>query len=200
MHSASQLWKWSKIRRLIVAAAFGMTFIGTDTGEVQPATQVGGLQRWDLVKFTYLLFQSETETFFLFLFLFNFTSSLLKWDTSSHTAPSALAASLCCPWREKHKVTSPDASWAFTVAVAEWGELGSHRAALDWRQPKTPHSPCHCHIPVQANGFIIQMQPAATPIVRGAEIFLKWQHIASRWQNQFRRYKSTLTALTWKIS
>lgn len=88
MHSASQLWKSSKIRRLIAAAAaeFGMTFIGADTGEVQPATQIGDLQSWDLVKFTWLLFQSET--FYLFLFLFNFTSLLLKWECSSHSTLS----------------------------------------------------------------------------------------------------------------
>lgn len=142
----------------------------------QPATQTGGLQSWYLLKFTCLLFQSET--FFLFLFLLNFSSLLLKWDTSSYTAPSASAASLCCPRRERHKVTSPDASWG-----AEWGELDSYWAALGWRQPKTPHT-CHiqghCHIPVQANGFIIQLQPTATPVMKGAEIFLKWQCIASR--------------------
>lgn len=150
MYLASQLWESSKIRRLIAAAAeFAMTFFGADTGELQPATQMGGLRSWYLMKFTCLLFQSKP--FFLFLLYLNFTSLLLKWDTSSHIAPSALAASLYCPWRERHKVTSPDISWTFTVTVAEWGKLGSHWAALGWRQPKTCHSPCHvqghCHTP-----------------------------------------------------
>lgn len=79
MNSLSQLWKWSKIRRRIAAAEFGMTFIGAGTGEAPPAAQMGHPQGWCLIKLPHLL--PQPGPFFLLLCLFCLTSLLPKHDT-----------------------------------------------------------------------------------------------------------------------
>lgn len=144
----------------------------------QPATQIGGLWSWYLVKFTCLLFQSKT--FFLFLFLFNFTS--LKWDTSSHAAPSASAASLGHPWRERHKVTSPEAFWHSLWQWQNgesWAPNGQHWAgAAKATSLSLPHTGPLSHSST-SKWFHHPYTSHSHPAMRGAEIFLNG-HVGNR--------------------